>query len=312
MLGSVIGGVADGLVWSVLALGVYITYRILDFADLSVDGTLATGGCVAAVMIVNGVHPLIALLGSFAAGALAGTVTALLNTKLKIPAILSGILTMSALYSVNIRILSIGSDSAVSSLTIKDPLMTIGGKLAKLFGLSPYSDKDLVTIIICIAGLLAIIGFMYWFFGTEEGTAIRATGDNPVMATAQGINTDRSKIIALAFSNGLAALAGGIYAQYNFNANVGMASGTIVIGLASVIIGELVFGKKLSFWIKLLGVVVGSVIYRLIIVFAVMFGMNTDDLKLIASVIVVIALCIPRIKAMAASAKKKKEAKADA
>ena len=157
-------------------------------------------------------------------------------------------------------------------------------------------DKNIIAIIICVVMLALVIGFLYWFFGTEQGSAIRATGNNKTMATAQGINTDRAKIIALALSNGFAALSGAMLSQYNSSADVNMASGTIVIGLASVVIGELIFGDKLSFWVKLLSVVVGSLIYRLIIVLAVQIGLKTDDLKLIASIIIIIALCVPEIK----------------
>lgn len=300
-LNALPGGMAQGLIWSILALGVYISYRILDFADLSVDGSLATGGCVAIVLTAAGVHPILAMLVAFLAGALAGTVTALLNTKLKIPAILSGILTMSALYSINKRIL--GGRANVST----DPTKTLVGKVAVLLNMDYRGlDKNIISIIICIVLLAGVIGFLYWFFGTEQGSAIRATGNNKVMATAQGINTDRAKIIALAISNGFSAFAGAMLSQHNFSADVNMASGTIVIGLASIVIGELMFGEKLSFWIKLVGVVVGSLIYRLIFVIAIQLGMDTDDLKLISSIIIVVALCSPEIKRKIASLKSKK------
>lgn len=291
LINALPGGISQGLMWAILALGVYITYKILDFADLTVDGSLATGGCVAIVLTVAEVHPAIAMLVAALAGAIAGVVTALLNTKLKIPAILSGILTMSALYSINKRILG-GRANVASS-----PLLTVIGRLSSLFNMS-YSglDKNVITIALCVVILVAIIAFLYWFFGTEWGSSIRATGDNPIMATAQGINTDRAKIIALALSNGLSALAGAMLSQYNFSADVNMASGTIVIGLASVVIGELIVGKKGSFWVRLLGVVIGSLIYRLIFVLAVQLGLNPDDLKLIAAIIIIIALCIPTIK----------------
>ena len=243
------------------------------------------------VTIAAGLHPLLAMLFAFLAGALAGIVTALLNTKLKIPAILSGILTMSALYSINKRIL--GGRANVSA----DIKKTLIGRVALLLDMEYRGlDKNIIAIIICVVLLVAVISFLYWFFGTEQGSAIRATGNNKVMATAQGINTDRAKLIALALSNGFAALSGAMLSQYNSSADVNMASGTIVIGLASVVIGELIFGEKLSFWVKLLGVVIGSLIYRLIFVFAVQIGLDTDDLKLISSIIIVIALCVPELK----------------
>lgn len=293
------GGIAQGLMWAVLALGVYVTYKILDFADLTVDGSLATGGAVAIVSIAAGLPALVAMLFAFLAGAAAGAVTATLNTKLKIPAILSGILTMSALYSVNLHIL--GEKPNVSILKTAS---TYNGMFAKLFSLSVIDDKNLLTIISCVLALVVIVAIMYWFFGTEIGSAVRATGCNEKMAKAQGINTDLTKYIALMTSNGLAALSGALIAQYGFSADVNMASGTIVIGLASVVIGELVVGNKFSFWVKLVGVVIGSVLYRLIFTIAVGLGMNTNDLKLITSVIIVLTLCVPMVKAKIAGRKK--------
>lgn len=293
------GGIAQGLMWAVLALGVYVTYKILDFADLTVDGSLATGGAVAIVSIAAGMPALVAMLFAFLAGAAAGAITATLNTKLKIPAILSGILTMSALYSVNLHIL--GEKPNVSILKTAS---TYNGIFAKLFSLSVIDDKNLLTIISCVLALVVIVAIMYWFFGTEIGSAVRATGCNEKMAKAQGINTDLTKYIALMTSNGLAALSGALIAQYGFSADVNMASGTIVIGLASVVIGELVVGNKFSFWVKLVGVVIGSVLYRLIFTIAVGLGMNTNDLKLITSVIIVLTLCVPMVKAKIAGRKK--------
>lgn len=293
------GGIAQGLMWAVLALGVYVTYKILDFADLTVDGSLATGGAVAIVSIAAGMPALVAMLFAFLAGAAAGAVTATLNTKLKIPAILSGILTMSALYSVNLHIL--GEKPNVSILKTAS---TYNGIFAKLFSLSVIDDKNLLTIISCVLALIVIVAIMYWFFGTEIGSAVRATGCNEKMAKAQGINTDLTKYIALMTSNGLAALSGALIAQYGFSADVNMASGTIVIGLASVVIGELVVGNRFSFWVKLVCVVIGSVLYRLIFTIAVGLGMNTNDLKLITSIIIVITLCVPMVKAKIAGRKK--------
>lgn len=293
------GGIAQGLMWAVLALGVYVTYKILDFADLTVNGSLATGGAVAIVSIAAGMPALVAMLFAFLAGAAAGAVTATLNTKLKIPAILSGILTMSALYSVNLHIL--GEKPNVSILKTAS---TYNGMFAKLFSLSVIDDKNLLTIISCVLALVVIVAIMYWFFGTEIGSAVRATGCNEKMAKAQGINTDLTKYIALMTSNGLAALSGALIAQYGFSADVNMASGTIVIGLASVVIGELVVGNRFSFWVKLVGVVIGSVLYRLIFTIAVGLGMNTNDLKLITSIIIVITLCVPMVKAKIAGRKK--------
>ena len=290
LLRSLPGGVAQGLMWSIVAIGVYISYRILDFADLTVDGSLMTGGAVTAMAIVAGIHPLLAMLLAFLAGAAAGAVTALLNTKLKIPAILSGILTMSALYSVNLRIMK-GSNS----VTI-DRNRSYNGMFANLFNLSPIDDKNVLTIISTCILIAAVIAVLYWFFGTEIGSSVRATGSNEKMARAQGINTDLTKFIALSLSNGLAALSGALIAQYSGSASLEMAEGTIVIGLASVIIGELIFGNKFAFWLKMTGVVIGGVIYRLIFTIALQLGMKSTDINLVSSIIIVITLCVPNVK----------------
>lgn len=289
LINALPGGIAQGLMWGVLALGVFVTYKILDFADLTVDGSLATGGAVTVVLIEAGVNPWLSMLVAVAAGSIAGLITALLNTKLKIPAILSGILTMSALYSVNLHILS---DRANVSVYGKP---TVNLTLSKLTGLSVVDDKNYLTIITSVVICAAIIAAMYWFFGTEQGCAIRATGNNPAMAKAQGISTDKTKMIALSISNGLAALAGSMIAQHQFSADVNMASGTIVIGLAAVVIGELLCKEKHPFWLKLACAVAGSVIYRLIFTVAVQLGLDTNDLKLVAAVIVVLALVLPRV-----------------
>lgn len=289
LLRSIPGGAAQGLIWGILSIGVFITYKILDFADLTVDGSLATGGAVAAVSVAAGIHPLLAMLFAFLAGAAAGAVTALLNTKLKIPAILSGILTMSALYSVNFRIMK---DSNTVAINRAD---TYNGMFAKLFGLSAIDDKNLLSIISASILIVAIIALLYWFFGTETGSAIRATGCNEKMARAQGINTDAMKLTALSLSNGCAALAGSLIAQHNGAATLEMAQGTIVIGLASVVIGDLIFGRKVSFWLKLTGVVVGSVLYRLVFTLALWLGLKSTDLNLVTTIIIVVALCAPNV-----------------
>lgn len=289
LLRSIPGGAAQGLIWGILSIGVFITYKILDFADLTVDGSLATGGAVAAVSVAAGIHPLLAMLFAFLAGAAAGAVTALLNTKLKIPAILSGILTMSALYSVNFRIMK---DSNTVAINRAD---TYNGMFAKLFGLSAIDDKNLLSIISASILIVAIIALLYWFFGTETGSAIRATGCNEKMARAQGINTDAMKLTALSLSNGFAALAGSLIAQHNGAATLEMAQGTIVIGLASVVIGDLIFGRKVSFWLKLTGVVVGSVLYRLVFTLALWLGLKSTDLNLVTTIIIVVALCAPNV-----------------
>lgn len=289
-LNASVGGIALGLIWGVLAIGVYLTYRILDFADLTVDSSLATGGVVSAVLIFNGLNPILALLISCFAGALAGLVTALLNTKLKIPAILSGILTMSALYSINLKIM----DNRANVSFFGKP--TINGYWADLFNMSVIGDKNVLTIITCVLVCGAVVGVLYWFFGTEYGCAVRATGFNSTMAKAQGINTDLTKIVCLMISNGLAALAGGLLAQHNQSGDVNMGTGTIVIGLASVILAETLIKDSFPFWLKLALVVVGSVVYRLIFTIAVQLGMHTNDLKLIATIIIIVALVVPKVK----------------
>lgn len=303
MLRSLPGGAAQGLTWGILGIAVFITYKILDFADLTVDGSLATGGAVAAVAVVTGIHPVLAMLLAFLAGAAAGAVTALLNTKLKIPAILSGILTMTALYSVNIPILRAAKGSTYVDIPPKDAVF---GKFATLVGLSPIDNIDVSCIIVTTIIVVIIIAALYWFFGTEIGSSVRATGCNEKMARAQGINTDLTKFIALSLSNGLAALAGAVISQFDGQASLDMAQGTIVIGLASVIIGELIFGNKTAFWLKLTGVVIGSVIYRLIFVVATCLGLDSGYLKLVSSAIVVITLCVPNVKNFFAKRSKKK------
>ncbi|MBQ3571455.1 MAG: ABC transporter permease [Clostridia bacterium] len=297
LLNQLPGGIAEALIWAILALGVFVTYKILDFADLTVDSSFATGGCVAVILMVAGAHPILAMAAAFGSGAIAGIITAILNTKLKIPAILSGILTMSALYSVNIHILGMRASQA---LVLTNPYKKIPSLIERV-GIFFESkniiiDEITIAIAICIITLIILIAFLYWFFGTEQGSAIRATGNNKIMATAQGINTDRAKIIALALSNGFAALSGAMLSQYNSNASINDGSGAIVIALASVVIGELIFGNRISFWVKLLSVVIGSLIYRLIIVIALQIGFKSEDLKLISSIILVIALCVPEIK----------------
>lgn len=276
----------EGFVWGILAMGVYISYRILDVPDMTVDGSLALGGIVSAMLTVKGWNVFLTIPIAVIAGALAGIVTALLHTKLKIPAILSGILTMFALYSINMRILgNRSSQSLVGLPSIKDTL-------AQLLNI-PFIYTNLIFSFLIMAGLVALL---YWFFGTQLGSSIRATGCNPDMARAQGINTDNMKIAGLALSNGIAALAGCLFAQLQGSADVNMASGTIVIGLASVVIGEIIFNNKLSFWIKLSGAVAGATIYRTIIVIALLLGMPTSDLKLVTAVLVALALSLPLIK----------------
>lgn len=278
------GSVAQGLIWGILAIGVYVTYKILDFADLTVDGTLGTGGAVAVVLIINGVPVPLALVCAFFAGCLAGLVTGLLNTLLGIPAILSGILTQLALYSINLDIMG----QANTAINVdKYPLLVS----------LRFIPETILKGAIFIAVLTAIL---YWFFGTEQGFTIRATGCNSNMARAQGINTKKSTVIALIISNGLVGLSGGLLAQYQGNADVNMGRGAIVIGLAAVIIGEvlgeLILGKHLNFVGRLVFTALGAVIYYIAIQIVLWLGLSSQNTKLFTAIVVAIFLAIPHIK----------------
>lgn len=277
------GAIALGILWSLLTIGVYITYRILDYSDLTVDGSFALGGAVVAKFIVMGVNPFLAMLMAFLAGALSGIVTGWLHTKLKIPALLSGILSMIGLYSINIRI----AGKATLALSKYDTIFDI----VPSFGLS----KTIVVLIVGLIIVAVIVGVLYWFFGTELGCAIRATGNNEYMIRAQGVNTDIMKIIALCLSNGLVAVSGALVAQYNGFFDIGMGTGVIVIGLASVIIGEVLFGTR-NFMNCLISLVLGSITYRIIIAGVLELGMPSTDLKLFTAITVALALSLPIFK----------------
>ena len=278
------GSVAQGLIWGILAIGVYITYKILDFADLTVDGSLGTGGAVAVVLIVNGCPVPLAIVCAFLAGCLAGLVTGLLNTLLGIPGILAGILTQLALYSINLDIMG----QANTAINVdKYPL----------FMSLRFIPMTILKGIVAVALLIAIL---YWFFGTEYGFTIRATGCNSNMARAQGINTKKSTVIALILSNGLVGLAGGLLAQYQGNADVNMGRGAIVIGLAAVIIGEvfgeLILGKHLNFSGRLAFTAVGAIIYFIVIQIVLWLGLSTQNTKLFSAIVVAVFLAVPYIK----------------
>ena len=280
-ISAIPGAVAQGLIWGIMAIGVYITFRVLDFADLTVDGTLATGGAVLVITMMNGMNVYVALLLSFIAGCVAGLVTGVLNTLLGIPPILAGILTQLALYFVNLRILG-KSNQALS--------------IYKYHVLASMTDITKAIIIVAIF-VVAIIAILYWFFDTELGHSIRATGCNQNMSRANGINIKFTKIVALILSNGLVALAGGLLSQYQGFADVNMGRGAIVIGLAAVIIGEVIFGKIFkNFALRLLAVAFGGIIYYIVMQFVINLGLNTDDLKLLTAVIVAIFLGIPYLK----------------
>lgn len=273
--------IAQGMIWGIMAIGVYITFRVLDLADLTVDGSLGTGGAVLVVLTINGVNVYIALLVSFAAGCLAGLATGIFHTKFGIPAILSGILTQLGLYSLNLRIMGGRANTPISN---------------RKYDLIVSSNTNFLpkTILITAIFIAVIIGILYWFFGTELGHSIRATGSNEAMARANGINTNSRKILGLVISNGIVALSGGLLAQFSGNADINMGRGAIVIGLAAVIIGEVAFGKIFkNFALKLVATVFGGIIYYIVIAVVLKLGLNANDLKLFSALVVAIFLGIP-------------------
>lgn len=275
----------QGLLWSILALGVFLTYRVLDIADLTVEGSYPLGAAVAISYIAGGGSPIVAIILAFVAAAIAGAVTALLHTKLQIPALLAGILTMIGLYSINLRVM--GGRSNISILRM-DNIYTF----FENFGLGKNE-----SILVCgLIFVVAIIAFLYWFFGTEIGAAIRATGSNKQMIRAQGINTDVTTIICLMLGNGLIGIAGALIGQSQSFADAGMGTGTIVIGLASIIIGEVLFGTR-NFMNWLLAIVGGSIAYRFVVAVVLQLGFNQNDMKLLTAIIVALALAMPLIKA---------------
>ena len=293
LLRSLPGACAQGLIWGLLALGVYITYKLLDFADLTVDGSKATGGAVAVMLIRAGMNPWLALIFAFLAGMAAGFITGMLHTALGIPGILASILTQISLYSINLNILG-SSNQAVSV-----------DKYSLVVSLRYISDSTASKIRMfttCILFCVVLVAILYWYFGTEQGHAIRATGCNRQMARAQGINTDFHTVLALMISNGLVGLSGGLYAQYQGAADVNMGRGAIVIGLAAVIIGDVLFGKmcagkKIAFAYTLLSVIAGAILYYLVLSVVLWLKFPSDDLKLFSAIVVAIFLSIPYLKA---------------
>ena len=284
LLAALPGAVAQGLIWGLMAIGVYITFKVLDLADLTVDGTMATGGAVCLVLMTHGVNVWLALLCAFIAGMLAGLVTGILHTFMGIPAILAGILTQLALFSINLRIMSSKANVAINP----DHYHLLGAlrTVQKVTLENPIFVAIVVTVI--------VIAMLYWFFGTALGCSIRATGANPNMSRAQGINVNFNKVLGLMLSNGLVALASALYCQYQGFADVNAGRGAIVIGLAAVIIGEVVFSRVFhNFALKLLSVSLGAVIYYIVIQFVLTAGLNTNDLKLITALVVAVFLAIP-------------------
>ncbi len=290
LLKSMPGAMGQGLIWGIMAIGVYITYRILDVADLTVDGSLGTGGAVCVLLALNGVNIWVATLCAIFAGMLAGLVTGLLHTRCGIPAILAGILTQLALYSVNLRIMGWGSATgtqATLAIRVDNFNLLVSSRYIRSLG----PDNPLLLLVLLVA---AVIGVLYWFFGTEQGCALRATGSNPSMSRAQGINTDSSKVVGLMLSNGLVALSGALLAQYQGASSVDMGRGAIVIGLAAVIIGQVLLSKVFrNFALKLLSAVVGAIIYYVAIQIVLRLGLDTNDLKLLTALVVAVFLSIP-------------------
>ena len=291
-----------------MALGVYITYKLLDIADLTVDGSFALGGCTCAILIINGVNPVVATVLAVGAGLLAGAVTGILHTFFNIPAILAGILTQLSLWSINLRILGgksnlplLNEETIISSFVGRtgNTVVETASPLIQKLGLT-QSQASLVVGVVVVA---IIIFIMYWFFGTEIGSALRATGNNETMIRALGVNTNNTKLLALMLSNGLVALSGAFVAQMQKYADIGMGQGAIVIALAAIIIGEVLFKHFINFGVKLISAAVGAVIYFIIRAVVLYLGLNANDMKLISAVIVALALCIPTISQKMATKK---------
>ena len=278
-LSALPGAAAQGIIWGIMAIGVYITFRVLDIADLTVDGSFGTGGAVLVMCTISGMNIYLAMLLAFLAGCLAGLATGIFHTVFGIPAILAGILTQLALYSINLRILGGKANQTVSGRNYK--LIVSLGEINK-------------SLIVGLVFSVVIIAILYWFFGTELGHSIRATGNNQAMARANGINTNINKIIGLVLSNGLVALAGALLSQYQGFADVNMGRGAIVIGLAAVIIGEVVLGKIFkNFALRLFACVVGGIIYYIVITIVLRLGLNANDLKLFSALVVAMFLGVP-------------------
>ena len=284
MLIALQGAVSQGVLWGIMVLGVFITFRLLDIPDMTCDGSFALGGCVCAVLIVsNNVDPLLAVLAGMCAGAIAGAVTGILTTVFEIPAILAGILTQISLWSINLRIMGKSNTPILAKGTVFSAVSNMTGL-----------PQSTVAIILGILLAVAIVAILYWFFGTEIGCSIRATGANRNMSRAQGINTNVTTVLGLMLSNGLVALAGALLSQYQGFSDINMGRGAIVIGLAAVIIGEVIFAKIFrNFALKLTAAIIGAIIYYVVIQFVLRLGLSTDDLKLLTALVVALFLTVP-------------------
>ena len=278
------GAAAQGLIWGIMAIGVYITFRILDIADLTVDGTLCTGGAVCIMMMLSGHNVWVSMLAATGAGLLAGLATGIFHTFMGIPAILAGILTQLSLYSVNLKIMG----KANQAINVDKFNLLVSLRRVKGVALTQN------TLFIVAIMIIILIAVLYWFFGTELGCSLRATGCNPSMSRAQGINTDRNKVLGLMLSNGLVALSGALLTQYQGFADINMGRGSIVIGLAAVIIGEAIFSRIFrNFALKLLSVVFGSILYYLVLHIVIWMGIDTDLLKMLSALVVALFLAFP-------------------
>ena len=287
LINALPGAVAQGLIWGIMAIGVYLTFRILDIADLTVDGSLGTGGAVCIMLMLSGQNVWVAMAGATAAGMAAGLATGILHTFMGIPAILAGILTQLGLYSINLK--TMGKANQAINVDKYDLLVSL-----RFIRKVPFYRNTFLVVAVTIIILIAVL---YWIFGTELGCSLRATGCNDKMARAQGINTDLSRVLGLMISNGLVALSGAMLCQYQGFADINMGRGAIVIGLAAVIIGEAIFGKIFrNFGLKLLGVALGSIIYYLVLQVVIWMGIDTDLLKLLSAAVVAVFLAIPTWK----------------
>lgn len=285
LISRIPGGIAQGILWGIMALGIYITFRVLKESDLTVDGSFATGGAITVMLITSKVNPWLAVLIAFLAGIAIGVCTGMIHTKMRIPAILSGILVQFGLYSINLHIM--GMVANVSCNPSKNDV---------------FISMRNIPMALAVGGAFAIalIAIMYWYFGTEQGCAIRATGNNAHMALAQGINVDNMKVIGFALGNGLVAMAGGLMAQYQGFADINMGRGAIVIGLAAIIIGEVlsevIFPKGCQFYLRLLFVIIGGIVYYLIMIVVLWLRVDSNDLKLATAIIVMLSLAIPNFR----------------
>ncbi len=278
------GAVAQGVLWGIMVLGVYITYRLLNISDLTVDGSFALGGCICATLIINfDMNPVLALILAAVAGMVAGAATGILHTVFEIPAILAGILTQISLWSVNLRVMGGKSNLPLLKLT------TLISGVSDTFGITQAQASMIVGVIVAVL----LVWALYWFFGTELGSALRATGYNEDMIRALGVDTNRMKLIALMLANGLVALSGALVCQHQKYADINMGRGAIVIGLAAIVIGEVLFSRVINFGLKLLSVVIGAIVYFLIRAVVLDFGLETNDMNLFTALFVAAALSIP-------------------